>query len=173
MIQITPQMQIFVCVEPVDFRMGIDGLCRLCRKVLGADLSPERFLFLSINPGKLCDYSYTTGMDIGFAINVCPKGVLPGGSSQATLPPSYLPHGSCSSFCGMLIPLESTPRISDRSEKILPLFQNKTGRKHNYLILVYAIHFNGRSTRDCRFVAASLPHRRSIGSEGKSKADPS
>jgi transposase len=37
MIQITPQMRILAAVEPVDFRKGIDGLCRLCRKELSAD----------------------------------------------------------------------------------------------------------------------------------------
>jgi transposase len=31
MIQLTPQMRILVAVEAVDFRQGIDGLCRLCR----------------------------------------------------------------------------------------------------------------------------------------------
>jgi transposase len=37
MIQITPQMRILAAVEPVDFRKGIDGLCRLCRKELHSD----------------------------------------------------------------------------------------------------------------------------------------
>jgi transposase len=37
MIQITPQMRIWVAVEPVDFRKGIDGLARLCRQQLQAD----------------------------------------------------------------------------------------------------------------------------------------
>lgn len=37
MIQLTPQMRILVAVDPVDFRAGIDGLCRKCRQVLGAD----------------------------------------------------------------------------------------------------------------------------------------
>ncbi len=37
MIQIIPQMRIFLCVEPVDFRKGIDGLCRICRQVFGQD----------------------------------------------------------------------------------------------------------------------------------------
>ena len=37
MIQLTPQMRIMVAVEPVDFRCGIDGLCRLCRQVLQDD----------------------------------------------------------------------------------------------------------------------------------------
>ena len=33
MIQITPQMRILAAIEPVDFRKGIDGLCRICRQV--------------------------------------------------------------------------------------------------------------------------------------------
>ena len=37
MIQLTPQMRILACVEPVDFRAGIDGLCRICREVLGSE----------------------------------------------------------------------------------------------------------------------------------------
>lgn len=37
MIQVTPQMRIFVAVEPTDFRRGIDGLARVCRDVLGSD----------------------------------------------------------------------------------------------------------------------------------------
>lgn len=37
MIQLTPQMRILVCVEPVDFRRGIDGLCGLCRQALLSD----------------------------------------------------------------------------------------------------------------------------------------
>lgn len=37
MIQLTPQMRLLVAVAPVDFRRGIDGLCRLCREVLSAD----------------------------------------------------------------------------------------------------------------------------------------
>jgi transposase len=37
MIQLTPQMRILVAVEPVDFRKGIDGLCRLCRQSLSSD----------------------------------------------------------------------------------------------------------------------------------------
>ena len=37
MIQITPQMRIFLAVEPTDFRRGIDGLARVCKEVLRAD----------------------------------------------------------------------------------------------------------------------------------------
>jgi transposase len=37
MMQLTAQMRILVAVEPVDFRRGIDGLCRLCRTTLASD----------------------------------------------------------------------------------------------------------------------------------------
>jgi len=48
MIQLTPQMRIMVAVEPVDFRCGIDGLCRLCRQVLQDDpFSGAVFVFRS------------------------------------------------------------------------------------------------------------------------------
>lgn len=37
MMQLTPQMRILLSVAPVDFRAGIDGLCRLCRAELSSD----------------------------------------------------------------------------------------------------------------------------------------
>jgi len=37
MIQVTPQMRIFVAVDPADFRRGIDGLARLCQGRLQQD----------------------------------------------------------------------------------------------------------------------------------------
>ena len=46
MIQITPHMRIFVAVEPVDFRAGIDGLVAVCKKRLQADpFSGALFVF--------------------------------------------------------------------------------------------------------------------------------
>ena len=46
MIQLTAQMRILVAVEPVDFRRGIDGLCRVCRATLGLDpLAGTVFVF--------------------------------------------------------------------------------------------------------------------------------
>lgn len=48
MIQITPQMRVLVATEPVDFRKGIDGLVRLCRKELNSDpFSGAVFVFCS------------------------------------------------------------------------------------------------------------------------------
>jgi transposase len=37
MIQITPQMRIWLAVEAVDFRKGIDSLARVCQEKLQAD----------------------------------------------------------------------------------------------------------------------------------------
>jgi len=37
MFQIAPQTRIFIAVQPVDFRKGIDSLSRLCRNQLGKD----------------------------------------------------------------------------------------------------------------------------------------
>ncbi|WP_297388973.1 IS66 family insertion sequence element accessory protein TnpB [Acidiferrobacter sp.] len=37
MIAITPQMRVLVAIEPVDFRVGIDGLAQRCRAVLHED----------------------------------------------------------------------------------------------------------------------------------------
>jgi transposase len=34
MLTITPQMKIFIAVDPVDFRNGIDGLVAICKKKL-------------------------------------------------------------------------------------------------------------------------------------------
>ena len=48
MLQLTPQMRILSAVEPVDFRLGIDGLCRVCRQVLSSDpYSGTVFVFRS------------------------------------------------------------------------------------------------------------------------------
>ena len=46
MIQVTPQMRIFVALEAVDFRKGIDGLCRLCHDKMKTDpFSGSLFVF--------------------------------------------------------------------------------------------------------------------------------
>ena len=46
MIQLTPQMRIFVAVAPIDFRKGIDGIAQLCRSVLRSDpFSGTAFVF--------------------------------------------------------------------------------------------------------------------------------
>ena len=48
MITITPSMRLLVATEPVDFRKGIDGLCRLCRTHLGENpFSGTVFVFFN------------------------------------------------------------------------------------------------------------------------------
>lgn len=37
MIHLSPSMRIFICVQKVDFRKGIDGLCAICRNQLNQD----------------------------------------------------------------------------------------------------------------------------------------
>ena len=46
MIQTTPQMRIFLALDPVDFRKGIDGLAAVCRQILSEDpFSGTLFIF--------------------------------------------------------------------------------------------------------------------------------
>ncbi len=46
MIQITPHMRIYLCIAPIDFRKGIDGLSQVCRAVLDKDpFSGSMFIF--------------------------------------------------------------------------------------------------------------------------------
>lgn len=50
MIAVMPQMRLWVAVEPVDFRKGIDGLVAVCRQRLQADpMSGAVFIFGSRN----------------------------------------------------------------------------------------------------------------------------
>lgn len=37
MIHLTPHMRILLCIDPVDFRCGIDGLARICQQKLASD----------------------------------------------------------------------------------------------------------------------------------------
>lgn len=48
MIQITPHVRILAALQPVDFRKGIDGLCRICREVISDDpFSGAFFIFMN------------------------------------------------------------------------------------------------------------------------------
>jgi transposase len=54
MIQITPHMQIFIALEAIDFRKGIDGLAAACRQRLQIDpFSGALFLFRNRNKNTL------------------------------------------------------------------------------------------------------------------------
>ena len=46
MIQLVPQLKIFLAINPVDFRNGVDGLAALCQKALAQDpFSGALFVF--------------------------------------------------------------------------------------------------------------------------------
>ena len=45
MIQITPHMRIYLCIAPIDFRKGIDGLSRVCRDILDKEAVGSGMLF--------------------------------------------------------------------------------------------------------------------------------
>lgn len=46
MLQIIPHMRILVCIQPIDFRKGIDGIASVCRNNIGQDPhSGTLFLF--------------------------------------------------------------------------------------------------------------------------------
>jgi transposase len=46
MLQLTPQSRIFLALQPVDFRKGIDSLAALCRQLLGENpLSGAVYVF--------------------------------------------------------------------------------------------------------------------------------
>lgn len=48
MIQLSPGLRVFLHVEPVDFRNGIDGLAGICRRRLHQDpMSGAVFLFIN------------------------------------------------------------------------------------------------------------------------------
>lgn len=48
MIQITPHVRILLALQPVDFRKGIDGLCRVCREMIRSDpFSGAFFIFMN------------------------------------------------------------------------------------------------------------------------------
>ena len=66
MIQIAPQMRIFLLVEAVDFRKGIDGLSALCRRIHQADpFSGYVFVFINRRRTAIRILRYLPGMRKG------------------------------------------------------------------------------------------------------------
>ena len=59
MLQITPQMNFFVAIEPVDFRKGIDGLSFICRQKINQNpFSGAVFLFRNKNKNTIKILAY-------------------------------------------------------------------------------------------------------------------
>src|SRR5208337_5393304 len=91
MIQITPQMRILVCIEPIDFRKGVDGLCGVCRRQLEADPFCAPCSFSVTKQRPLCVFLPMTVRGFGCAIRGCRAGVYFNG--RRTLESM---HSSCS-----------------------------------------------------------------------------
>ena len=83
MIQITPHMRIWLAVEPIDFRAGIDGLAAACRQCLQADpFSGALFVFRN-RAARQSRFSCMTGRGFGFAASVFRPGILLSGRPPA------------------------------------------------------------------------------------------
>ncbi len=52
MLQLTPHHRILLAVSPVDFRVGIDGLQALCRRLLAEDPLKEGSYFSETDSGN-------------------------------------------------------------------------------------------------------------------------
>jgi len=79
MIQITPQMRIWLAVEPVDFRKGIDGLAQVCRQHLKVDPMAGALVVFSSRRRKALKCLVFDGQGFWLCQNAFPPGALPGG----------------------------------------------------------------------------------------------
>jgi transposase len=53
MFQASPQSNIYLAIEPVDFRKGIDGFCGVCRQKLEQDPMEGAFFLFRNRSGKM------------------------------------------------------------------------------------------------------------------------
>ena len=93
MLQLTPHMRLLVCVEPIDFRKGIDGLVRICRETLAED--PFRgtvFVFRNRRATAVKVLAYD-GQGFWLCQNGCRLGGLAGGPKVA--PARHSPRTNC------------------------------------------------------------------------------
>ncbi len=59
MLSLSPQISIFIAVEPIDFRLGIDGLAQRCRSVLTQDpMAGDVFVFRNRRSNAIKILSY-------------------------------------------------------------------------------------------------------------------
>jgi len=79
MLQLTPQSRIFLAVQPVDFRKGIDGLAALCRNILNENpLGGTVYVFRNRTGTTLKLLAYD-GKGFGSVPNGSRKGTFTGG----------------------------------------------------------------------------------------------
>ena len=110
MIAVVPQMRVFVAVEPVDFRNGIDGLVALCRQRLQTDpMSGALFVFGSRRRHSIKILAYD-GKDFYSARNGSRAGALAGGPPPGSSRACGWTPLNCSCSCGMETPVDP-PRL--------------------------------------------------------------
>lgn len=87
MLQITPQQTIFIAINPVDFRKGIDGLAALCRSQLNHDpFSGALFVFTNRQRTAVKIIVYD-GQGFWLCMKRFSQGKLAGGPHQAVHKP--------------------------------------------------------------------------------------
>ena len=90
MIQITSHMRILLATAPADFRNGIDGLAKRCRKVL----NPIRFPVICLSFGTKAlprsKYWSMMGKASGFVKNGFPAANSSGGPKTTVAPAGWL-----------------------------------------------------------------------------------
>ena len=120
MLQLTPQSRIFLAVEPIDFRAGIDRLAALCRERLAQNpLEGAVYVFRNRRSTALKLLLYD-----GQGFWLCTKRLSRAGSSGGRAPrpqPGVCPPASCTSCFGMVAPmLPGWPRTGAGSPKPAP-----------------------------------------------------
>jgi transposase len=78
MLQLTPQSRIFLAVQPVDFRKGIDGLAALCRNLLHENPLGGTIYVFRNRTGSTLKLLVYDGQGFWYAKRL-PTGVFPGG----------------------------------------------------------------------------------------------
>ena len=79
MLQVTPHMRILVCIQPVDFRKGIDGIAAVFATTLDKIPTQEPCSFFTAALNALLKFSCTTDRGSGFVQSVFLKENLIGG----------------------------------------------------------------------------------------------
>ena len=102
MIQVTPQTKILLCIAPVDFRRGIDGLAQLCRaELLSEPFSGAVFVFRNRRRTAL---KLLTAKGTGFSKSACRMVVSLGGPRRRARPRERWRSTSCKCCFGTAIP---------------------------------------------------------------------
>jgi transposase len=79
MLQLTPHSRIFLAVEPIDGRKGIDGLAAVCRHALGDNPLDGAVYVFRTRAGTTLKLLAYDGQGFGSAPSASPKAAFAGG----------------------------------------------------------------------------------------------